>query len=113
MRIYNGFNVLYLLILSSCNYIDKKLPAQNAKPIDALEIKLFNSGSDGFGYSILIGAKEIIHQPSIPAVQSLQSFATKEEAKRTAELVKQKIIHLISPPSITIQELDSMHVKYK
>ncbi|MDQ6755744.1 MAG: DUF4907 domain-containing protein [Bacteroidota bacterium] len=68
------------------------------------------STQNTFGYNILDHGKVIIRQPNIPAVPGNKSFTSKHDAERTAQLAIIKISHGIMPPTISIHELDSMHI---
>jgi len=73
---------------------------------------VYQNSSNGFGYRISKSGKDLIDQPNIPAVSQNKAFASKEEALRTARLVKQKIGQAVFPPALSIKELDSMHIRY-
>jgi hypothetical protein len=77
-----------------------------------LEIQVYPTSGSGYGYAIYRDKKKIIDQPHIPAVQHLQSFATEEEARCVAGLVRQKLEAKFSLPTVSLQELDSLHVGY-
>jgi hypothetical protein len=66
--------------------------------------------SAGFGFDILNRGKVYVHQPTIPAVQGVLGFASEEAAKACAELMLYKIRNGILPPSVTVQELDSLGI---
>jgi hypothetical protein len=78
-----------------------------------VEVKTLESEKLGWGYVIYIDGKQTIHQKHIPGVSGNHGFITEEQAKRTADLVIDKIKDGIFPPSITIQELDSLGIIYK
>ncbi len=63
-----------------------------------------------WGYQIQNEGKLYINQPTIPAVQGNKGFKSKEAASKTAEFVISKLKLGLMPPSITIQELDSLNV---
>ena len=67
-------------------------------------------GEKGWGYDIKVNDKLYIHQPTIPCIQENKGFKTKEEAKKTAELVVKKIQLNKLPPSISMSELDSLGI---
>ncbi len=69
--------------------------------------------SAGFGYDILMNDQRYIHQSSIPAVNGNQYFKTEDEAKIAASFVCYKIQNNIMPPTITINELDSLGITFK
>ncbi len=71
-----------------------------------------NVNVSGFGYDILIGEKLYIHQPNVPAVPGNNGFETEEAAQKVAELVIYKVRNNIMPPTVNIEELDSLGVIY-
>jgi hypothetical protein len=46
---------------------------------------------NGWGYDILVNDSIVIHQESVPAIQTQQAFAKKDQAEKTARLVIQKL----------------------
>ena len=64
----------------------------------------------GYGYNILMDGKLYVHQPHIPAVAGNEGFASIADAKKVGVLIKYKVAHHIMPPSLTVEELDSLHV---
>ena len=67
------------------------------------------ANSDGsFGYNILSKGKLLIHQPHRPAVLGAKGFRTRGDAQRIAEFVIGKVLKGMFPPSVSIQELDSL-----
>ncbi len=75
-----------------------------------ISIKIFKNESpfSGFGYDILMNGKAYVHQPNIPAVAGNNGFTTEKAARRTAELVANKIRRNIMPPTVDVHELDSI-----
>jgi hypothetical protein len=67
--------------------------------------------SGGWGYNILVGHKIFIHQEAIPAIAGNKVFTSREDAEKTANLVIGKIVNK-KVPSITINEIDSLHIRY-
>lgn len=67
----------------------------------------------GYGYNILVDGALFIHQASIPAIQGNSGFDSKEKASSVANLVIHKLQHNIMPPSVSKQELDSLHILTK
>lgn len=64
----------------------------------------------GWGYNILINGKKTISQRHIPGASGVKGFKNKEYALKTADLIIYKIKHNILPPSVTLEELDSLGV---
>lgn len=89
----------------------KENPYKNAK----LDIKVFNNDSlkqdpnlHGYGYDIYMFDALYVHQPHVPAINGNRGFHTRGQAQKTAEMVVYKIRNNIMPPSLTIEELDSL-----
>lgn len=70
----------------------------------------FMNNDETWGYQILNEGKLYINQPSVPAVQGNKGFKSNEAASKTAEFVILKLELGVMPPSVTIQELDSLNV---
>jgi len=82
-------------------------PYRNAK----IDIKVFENKEaniTGFGYDILIYDALYVHQPHIPAINGNRGFKAESQAKIAAEFVVYKIRNNIMPPSLSVQELDSL-----
>ena len=69
-------------------------------------------GLEGYGFDIYQKGAMMIHQNSIPAIQGNKGFSTEEEAKAVGALMLYRISNGIMPPSISIEDLDSLGVKY-
>ncbi len=86
-----------------------------SKPIiqdTAYTVAVFESEGLGWGYDILYNGKAIIHQTNIPGVPGVRGFESKEDAEKVANYVSYKISNDIFPPSISLEELDSL-IKFK
>ena len=70
----------------------------------------FMNSDETWGYQILKEGKLYINKPTIPAVQGNKGFKSEEAASKTAEFVILKLELGVMPPSVTIQELDSLNV---
>ena len=81
-------------------------PYENAD----LTIRIISSANNTFGYDILLQGRPFVHQPSIPALPGNEGFKTKERAQRVAELVVKKIRGGEVPPTVSVEELNSMGV---
>ncbi|MBS1637368.1 MAG: DUF4907 domain-containing protein [Bacteroidetes bacterium] len=66
--------------------------------------------SAGYGYNILLDSTVFIHQPTIPAIQGNRGFSSESQAGLAASLVIYKLLHNITPPSVSVRELDSLGV---
>lgn len=89
------------------NEAPKESPYKDAK----IDIKVFENKEanlTGFGYDILIFDALYVHQPHIPAINGNRGFKTKEQATKAAEFVIYKIRNNIMPPSLSVEELDSL-----
>ena len=84
----------------------KDNPYANAE----ITIKIIPSANNTFGYDILLYGKPLVHQPSIPGLPGNDGFTTKERAQKVAELVLKKIRNNEMPPTVTIEELNSLGV---
>lgn len=124
--------LLLLLVVISCGSDDKSIEAPKSKQEDVkvdgvmamdsipepamtsqnLSCEIIEVDS-GYGYNILLDdGKPMIKQHHIPGIQGLKVFDSKEEAKKVAELVKYKLENNIMPPSVTLNELDSLNISY-
>jgi hypothetical protein len=87
-------------------------PYKDAK-IEVIVVDNKKSGDknlSGYGYEIHINDALYIRQPHIPGVAGNAGFSTQEKAKRCGELVAYKIRNNIMPPSVDLNELDSIKV---
>jgi hypothetical protein len=78
-----------------------------------LRVEIIASTEDTFGYDILDGEKVLIHQPHVPAIPSLLGFKTREDARKVGDLVVKKISAKIFPPTVSVEELDSLGLFYR
>ena len=90
-------------------------PYKNAKiEVKAMDNTKSKNADDvkvgGFGYDIYIFDALYVHQPNVPAINGNRGFKTKEQAQHAGDLVAYKIKNNIMPPSVSIQELDSLGV---
>jgi PBP1b-binding outer membrane lipoprotein LpoB len=110
--------IVLLAIVVGCsnNSTQQSQEQQNDKKetvLNTVDIKTFPNDTplNGFGYDIFIDNKLMVHQPNIPAVAGNRGFASQEEANKIGSFVAHKIKNNIMPPSVTVQELDSLGVK--
>lgn len=79
---------------------------------ESLTLKITDSEYSGFGFEIIRGTNPLIIQPHIPAIQGIKGFKTKEQASIIGNYMIYKINHGIMPPSISVQDLDSLGITY-
>lgn len=84
-----------------------------AVPDADLKPNIIPGKNGGFGYQIFARDKLIIEQPFIPAISNEKVFDSKEDAIKVAQLVIYKIQIGERPPSISIEDLDSLKIFYK
>jgi len=58
----------------------------------------------GWGYSVMVKNKEMIHQPFIPAIAGKKPFSTQHDAAKTGRIVMRKLQHG-KMPTLTKEEL--------
>jgi len=118
--------ILALLALTSCveSHAPKEdIPAtpKNSVTVEKrdtevvsgeLSLKVTESDNAGYGFEILQGANTLIIQPHIPAIQGIKGFETDQQASIVGNYMIYKINNGIMPPSISIQDLDSLGINY-
>ena len=85
---------------------------KQANPYANAEIttKIIPSANNTFGYDILMNGRPLVHQPNIPGLPGNEGFTTKERAQKVAEFVLKKIRNNEMPPTVTIEELNTLGV---
>jgi len=105
---------LFIFFIVSCNNStenksskqDDIISENGYDTIRAIVVKL----DTGWGYDITINNKKYIHQTIIPAISGNYTFGSPENAQKTANFVAQKLLNNVFPPSVEIEELDSLGV---
>jgi hypothetical protein len=87
----------------------QKNPYSNAE----ITIKIIPSVNKTYGYDILLNGRPLVHQPHIPGLPGNEGFITRERAKIVAEFVVKKIRNNEMPPTVSIEDLNSMGVLKK
>lgn len=72
--------------------------------------KVTSISENNWGYQLFDGSKMVINQTSIPSVQGIDGFDTREKAERTAKFIVQKLERGVFPPTVDKKELDSLGV---
>jgi len=75
-----------------------------------ITIQIIPSANNTFGYDILLYKRSLVHQPNIPGLSGNEGFTTKERAQTAAEFVVKKIKKNEMPPTVTLEDLNSMDV---
>lgn len=65
---------------------------------------------NNWGYQLSQKGTMVINQTSIPSIQGIDGFDTKEKAERTAKHILNKLENGIFPPTVDKEELDSLGV---
>ncbi|MEN9337386.1 MAG: hypothetical protein RLZZ500_2373 [Bacteroidota bacterium] len=99
MKIKVFFLVCFCLGISSC----RKEPVLSTAAFPT---------QNGWGYTVSIDQKITIKQTIIPVIDGNQSFVSKQDALKTAQLVLRKLKRF-GNPTITKYEIDSLQIKYK
>lgn len=106
------------IFLFVCNAIVAQNISQHLKNTVAstpekssLSYQIINAPESTFGYDILDHNRMMVHQPSIPGLPGNKGFSKKADAEKVAKLVISKISRNIMPPTITKNEMDSLHIK--
>ena len=87
------------------------IPADTANAQQIYHTETFESdGIEGWGYRVMLNGELYINQPHIPAIQGKKGFSNPVFAKMTGDFVIQKILEGFSPPTLTVEELDSLGV---
>lgn len=80
------------------------------KPNTEIEVEVYTV-NNGYGYLLNENGKVLIKQDFIPIISGKKAFCTSQDAKKTGDLVKQKIIDKKSP-AITISELKQLNLDF-
>ena len=113
--------LLVLLVITVCGLpsfcIAHAMPdaLQQVAPAVAGKISytIIPAADHTFGYNIYKDGRLLVHQPVIPCLPGTKGFHKKADAQKTALMVMQKIRHGIMPPTISINELESIGILLK
>lgn len=113
------FVILSILVLFSCENSESKesLNPYNDRDVysgkvqePAYTMEVLEDVKFGWGYQLFKDGKLMIDQKHIPAIQGEQGFSSKENAEITGNYILKKIKNNEFPPTVSIEELDSLHV---
>lgn len=89
----------------------KEVKEQKNPYADAeITIMIIPSSNNTFGYDILLYKRPLVHQPNIPGLPGNDGLTTWERAQTVAEFVVKKIRNNEMPPTVTIEDLNTMGV---
>lgn len=108
--IFLGFNLSFTSCEQTKKEDDVVISTSKKSNSDPYRIEII-ALQNGFGYQLFENQKLIIDQQSIPAIQGNQAFQTYEAAEKCAVFCLEKIKKGIFPPTITIEELNSLGIK--
>ena len=103
--------LVLMAFLGSCTNHVKKIESSKVPDYDSLTYKVYKV-KGGWGYDVLVNGKVYIHQPFIPAVQGGFPFRTKEDARKVAILVIEKLMTQKGMPRVRVKELQELGVLY-
>ena len=91
---------------------EKEMQEEPQYPLQEAEIAVetFQTENKGWGYHISINGTKYISQTRKPAVGGDEGFSTQEDAQKVGSLAADKIRQGLLPPSISVEELDSLGV---
>jgi hypothetical protein len=111
--------ILSILVLFSCENSESKGTLNHSNDRDvysgkvqepAYTMEVTENAEFGWGYQLFKDGKLMIDQKHIPAIQGEQGFSSKENAEITGNYILQKIKNGEFPPTVSLQELDSLEV---
>ena len=114
MKLQNYFRaklycLFFLCIVLDCSACKKT--ENSSGPTVAYEVKTFEADSGGWGYDIYASGKPFIHQQYIPVINGNRSFSNESDALKTANLVVMKLKAHVMPPTLSVQEIDSLNIE--
>jgi hypothetical protein len=111
---------LFLLVVAiACGQSQKNIAVQSDSTTianDSIRSEIFqlkdSSGNaiNEWGYDIFMHDKLYVHQPNVPAVAGKHGFSNEEDARKVANLIISKVINHIMPPTVSVEELDSLNI---
>ena len=97
------------IFISSCN---AKKENSNSEGLRNYKVSAIPADST-WGYRIYQDTVAIIEQKNIPGLPGISGFKTEDEALSVGNLVVNKLEKGVFPPSVSIQELDSLKITYQ
>ncbi|TLV04019.1 DUF4907 domain-containing protein [Dyadobacter luticola] len=110
----NKISLLIICVLAfavAVYFFPKGRNNSNGEGLSHFRVETFK-GAAGWAYRIYEGDTIRIEQLYMPGIEGTSGFASEELARKTGDLVRQKLDRNIFPPTITPNELDSLGVKF-
>jgi hypothetical protein len=111
------FLAILLILFIFVGFTDTSISADEAEKQQKnsyakaeITITIIPSSNNTFGYDILLYGKPFVHQPNIPGLPGNEGFTTKKKAQTVAEFVVKKIKNNEIPPTVAVEDLNSMGV---
>lgn len=99
-----SFFVLILIAVACGNQVQNN-NGKNRKTNGEIRVEVFRiDTTQAWGYEIVSGNKVFIHQEAVPALEGNRPFASKEDALKIGNRVKEKLIAK-QPPNLTKEEV--------
>lgn len=109
----NSFLICVFLLCSAGLWAQQSPPQQPAFPeahaYANIQAKIIPSEANTWGYDIFVEGKRFIHQPSKPGMPGNRGFATREKAKKVADLIIEKIKKGQMPPGVSVEEMKNLN----
>jgi hypothetical protein len=113
--------VILILFIFACRHTGTSLSTDNSAAQEVKQkenlyakaeiiTKIIPSVNNTFGYDIYVYGRPFVHQPNIPGLPGNEGFTTEERAQIVAEFVVKKIRNNHMPPTVTIEDLNTMDV---
>ena len=87
-----------------------QFPEANVYANTILTYKIIDAPDHTYGYDVCGDGRLMIHQTSIPSLPGSEGFRKKEDARKIALLVIEKIMKGEMPPTISIDEMKKLKV---
>lgn len=99
---------LVVMTLLSCNHRKKQnVEKSQTTKIDSIAVIVFRV-EDGYGYEIYLHERKLIYQPYVPTIEGNTTFPHQDQAEQAAQLVSFKIRQGLIPPTLAVEEVDSI-----
>ncbi|MFA6875488.1 MAG: DUF4907 domain-containing protein [Parabacteroides sp.] len=79
--------VLLSLLFSLVYFHGREMGSRRGQQLELQTFQLRN----GWGYRILVNKKTLIYQPTIPAIYTIKAFPNEKSARKTGEIVMNRI----------------------